>query len=87
MINQVLERVLAQDSQNKETTCLTKSKSDCFIVHFLSNDSDTLDDEGNNVYAGEFVRSSKVKSHICASLKPVHRNWQDELKYFLCWKV
>jgi hypothetical protein len=86
MINQVLERVLAQDSQNKETTCLTKSKSDRFIVHCLSNDY-TLDDEGNNVYAGEFVRSSKDKSHICASLKPVHRNWQDELKYFLCWKV
>jgi hypothetical protein len=53
---------LAQESQSKETRDLTKSKSDCSNVDFLSNNLNTSDDEGNDIYVVEFSWSSKDKS-------------------------
>jgi hypothetical protein len=70
-VNQVLDRVLAQENQSKE---LAKSKSDRPNMHFLSDNVDTLDDESGDVYAAEFAWSSKDKAHTCASLKLIHRN-------------
>jgi hypothetical protein len=48
---------------------------------FLSNNVDASDDESGNVCATEFAWSSKDKAHTCASLKPIHRNQRDEMKF------
>jgi hypothetical protein len=77
-VNQVLDRALAQENRSKE---LAKSKSDRPNMHFLSNNVDTSDDESGDVYAAEFAWPSKDKAHTCASLKPIHRNRQDKMKF------
>jgi hypothetical protein len=71
LVNQVLDRALAQENRSKE---LAKSKSDRPNIHFLNNNVSTSDDESGDVYAAEFAWSSKNKAHTCASLKPIHRN-------------
>jgi hypothetical protein len=71
LVNQVLDRALAQENQSKE---LAKSKSGGLNIHFLNSNVDTSDDESGDVYAAEFTWSSKDKAHTCASLKPIHRN-------------
>jgi hypothetical protein len=78
LVNQVLDRALAQENRSKE---LAKSKSDCPNIHFLNNNVDTSDDESCDVHAAEFAWSSKDKAHTCASLKPIHRNRRDEMKF------
>jgi hypothetical protein len=50
-------------------------------VHLLNYKSDKLDDCGEDVYATEFTWSYKDTPHTCASLKPINRNWQDEMKF------
>ena len=74
-INQVLQRVLAQESRSKES----KFKSDCLGMHMLHGDSS--DDESKDVYAAEFVWSPNDKPSTCASLKPISKNRHDEVKY------
>jgi hypothetical protein len=78
LVNQVLDRALAQENRSKE---LAKSKSDRPNIHFLNNNVSTSDDESGDVYAAEFSWSSKNKAHTCASLKPIHRNRWDEMKF------
>jgi hypothetical protein len=77
-VNQVLDRALAQENQSKE---LAKSKFDRPNMHFLNNNVDTSDDENGDVYAAEFAWSFKDKPCTCASLKPIHRNQRDEMKF------
>jgi hypothetical protein len=67
----VLDRAFAPENQSKE---LNKSKSDRPNMHFLNNNMDTSDDENGDVYAAEFIWSSKDKTHTCVSLKPIYRN-------------
>jgi hypothetical protein len=50
-------------------------------MHFLSNNVDTSNDESGDVYAAKFVWSSKDKAHTCASLKLIHSNRRDEIKF------
>jgi hypothetical protein len=50
-------------------------------VHLLNYKSDNLNKCGENIYATKFTWSSKDTPHTCASLKPVHRNRQDEMKF------
>ena len=75
IINQVLQRALAQESRSKES----KFKSDRLAMHMLHGDSS--DDENSEVYAAEFVWSSSDKPSTCASLKPIPKNRHDEIKY------
>ena len=74
-VNQVLQRALAQESRSKES----KFKSDRLSMHMLQGESS--DDEGNEVYAAEFVWSSSDKPSTCTSLKPISKNRQDEIKF------
>ena len=74
-INQVLHRALAQESRSKESMF----KSDRLGMHVLHGDS--LDAENSEVYAAKFVWSSSDKPSTCASLKPIPKNWHDEVKY------
>jgi hypothetical protein len=78
LVNQVLDRALAQENRSKE---LAKSKSDRPNIHFLNNSMDTSDDESGDVYATKFAWSPKDKPHTCASLKPIHRNRWDKIKF------
>ena len=48
-------------------------------MHML--DIDSSDDESKEVYAAEFVWSSNDKPSTCASLKPIPKNWHDEVKF------
>jgi hypothetical protein len=50
-------------------------------MHFLSNNVDTSNYESGDVYAAKFVWSSKDKAHTCASLKLIHSNRRDEIKF------
>jgi len=50
-------------------------------THLLDHDSDSSDDESKEVYAAEFVWSSKAKSGSVPSLKPIQKNGQEELKF------
>ena len=45
----------------------------------LECDSNCSDDEGKDVYAAEFVWPFNDKPCICGSLKPVHKDWQEDL--------
>ena len=74
-ISQVLQRALAQESRSKDA----KFKPDRLSVHMLQGESS--DDEGNEVYAAEFVWSSSDKPSTCTSLKPISKNRQDEIKF------
>jgi len=50
-------------------------------THFVDHDSDSSDDEENEVYVAEFVWPSKAKPYSCPLLKPTQRNGQNELKF------
>ena len=47
-------------------------------MHTLECNSDCSDDESKDVYAVEFVCPSQAKPFTCCSLKPIHKNRQDE---------
>ncbi|MBE1615956.1 hypothetical protein IDF54_13930, partial [Flavobacterium sp. SaA2.13] len=74
-INQVLQRVLAQESRNKDS----KPKPNRFGVHVINYGYS--DDEGKEIYAAEFVCPSKAKPCSCPSLKPVQKNRREEIKF------
>ena len=53
-------------------------------MHYVEYDSDSsssYDDVPNEVYAAEFMWPPKAKSYSCDSLKPVHKNRQEEMKF------
>jgi hypothetical protein len=50
-------------------------------VHVVEHSSDSLDDESSEVLATEFVCPSKAKALACNTLKPIHKNRQDDIKY------
>lgn len=49
-------------------------------MHVLGCHSDS-DDESVDVLTAEFVWPSKAKSYVCSSLKPVHKNRLEEVKF------
>jgi hypothetical protein len=50
-------------------------------VHIIDYDSDSSNDSDKEVYAAEFVWPSKEESYSCASLKPVSKGRQEEIKF------
>ena len=44
-------------------------------------DSNYSDDEGKDVYTAEFVWPSNDKPCTCGSLKPIHKNRQENMKF------
>jgi hypothetical protein len=78
-VAQVLVRVLAHESQSKDT----RLKSDRLNMHML--DYESLDDESKEVYAAEFTWSSDDKANTCAYLKPAHKSRQEEVNLLLMW--
>jgi hypothetical protein len=81
-VSQVFQKALANESRVKESEILQSLNEKVKRpVHLLNYESDNLDDCGEDVNAAEFTWSSRDTPHICASLKPVHRNWQDKMKF------
>ena len=50
-------------------------------THILDHDSDSSDDEGKEVYGDEFVWPSKAKPGSVPCLKPIQKNWQEEMRF------
>jgi hypothetical protein len=50
-------------------------------VNCVDYDSDSSSDESNDIYAAKFCWPSKAKSYACDSLKSVHKNRQEEIKF------
>jgi hypothetical protein len=50
-------------------------------VNNVDYDSDSSSDESNDVYAAEFCWPSNAKPCACDSLKSVHKNRQEEIKF------
>jgi hypothetical protein len=50
-------------------------------VHVVEHNLDSSGDESSEVLTTEFVWPSKTKSLECDALKPIHKNWQDNIKY------
>jgi hypothetical protein len=74
-VAQVLLKALAHESRSKDV----RLKSDRPNMHML--DYDSSDDESKDVYAAEFTWSSNDKVNTCASLRPIHKNRQEEMKF------
>jgi hypothetical protein len=70
---------LAPESQSKQSK--DNFKHTHCNVNYVDCDSDSSSDESNDVYAAEFCWPSKAKSYACDSLKPVHKNWHEEIKF------
>jgi hypothetical protein len=79
---QVFQKALANESRVKESENLQNpNKKVKGSVHLLNYESDNLDNYGEDVYVVEFTWSSNNTPDTCGSLKPIHRNWQDEMKF------
>ena len=79
VVNQVHQRALAAESQSKEWQ--ESHRHHRPNTHALEYHSDSLDDESKDVYAAKFVWSPNDKPSTCAWLKPIPKNWHDEVKY------
>ena len=68
-VNQVLQKALANESRAKEVKDSQKSNEKSNRpVYVLGCDFNCSDDEGKDVYTGEFVWPSNDKPCICGSL-------------------
>jgi hypothetical protein len=76
LLSQLKQKASAQESRSKESF-----KHTCRNVNYVDCDFDSSSDESNDVYAAEFSWPSKAKSYSCDSLKPVHKNWHEEIKF------
>jgi hypothetical protein len=91
-VSQVFQKALANESRVKESGNLQSLNENVKRhVHLLNYESDNLDDCDEDVYAAEFTWLSKDTPHTCASLKLVHINRQDEMKFTYdvgkCYKI
>jgi hypothetical protein len=78
-LSQLQQKALAQESQSKESK--DNFKHTRRNINYVNCDSDSSNDESNDVYAAEFCWPSKAKSYACDSLKPVHKNRLKEIKF------
>ena len=73
------QRASAQESRSKDVREVHRSsRHDVQVVAYDSSDSEN---ESSDVFVAEFVWPSKAKSLTCDSLKPVHKNRQDDVKF------
>ena len=73
------QRAMAAESRRKELQEIHRHHRP--NTHAFEYHSDSSDDESKDVYAAEFVWSPNDKPSTCASLKPIPKNWHDEVKY------
>jgi hypothetical protein len=78
-LSQLQQKALAQENRSKETK--DNFKHTCRNVNYVDCDSNSSSDESNDVYAAEFCWPSKAKSYACDTLKSVHKNRQEKIKF------
>jgi hypothetical protein len=78
-VNQLLQKAVAIQSRLKESRDVHRShRSTMHVVESYSNNSNN---ENKESYAAEFVWPVQNKLVICPSLKPIHKNWNEEIKF------
>jgi hypothetical protein len=76
---QLQQKASTQESRSKENK--DNFKHTRCNVNYVDCDSDSSSNESNDVYVAEFCWPSKTKSYACDSLKPVHKNRLEEIKF------
>ena len=78
-VNQLLQRAISAESRLKESH--DAYKSNCHIVHVIGDHSNFSDDENREVFPAEIKWPTENKMVTCPSLKPIHKNQGDEIKF------
>jgi hypothetical protein len=78
-LSQLQQKASAQEGRSKENKYNFKHTHR--NVNYVDCDFDSSSNESNEIYAAEFCWLSKAKSYACDSLKPVHKNRQEETKF------
>jgi hypothetical protein len=50
-------------------------------MHVIGYHSDSPNDENKDCFVAEFVWPTQAKSIACSSLKPIHKNQQEDMKF------
>jgi hypothetical protein len=78
-VNQLLQRAISAESRLKES-CNTY-KSNRHNVHVVDDHSDCSNDDNKEVYLAEIKWPIENKMVTCPSLKPIHKNRGEEMKF------
>jgi hypothetical protein len=76
-LSQLQQKASAQKSRSKENRDNVKHTRH----NYVDCDFESSSNESNDACAAEFCWPSKAKSYACDSLKPVHKNRQEEIKF------
>jgi peptide methionine sulfoxide reductase MsrB len=78
-LSELQQKASTQENRSKENK--DNFKQTHRNVNYVDSDSKSSSNESNDVYAAKFCWPSKAKSYSCDSLKPVHKNRQEEIKF------
>jgi hypothetical protein len=78
-LSQLQQKASAQQRRSKENK--DNFNHNHRNVNYVDRDSHSSSDESNDICATEFCWPSKAESYACDSLKPVHKNWPEEIKF------
>jgi hypothetical protein len=78
-LSQLQQKASMQENRSKESK--DNFKHTRRNVNYVDCDSDSSTEKSNDVYAAEFCWPFKAKYYCCDSLKLVHKNQQEEIKF------
>jgi hypothetical protein len=78
-VNQLLQRAVSAESRLKESH--ETYKSNRHNVHVVDDHSDCSDDDNKEIYPAEIKWPAENKMVTCPSLKPIHKNQGEEMKF------
>jgi hypothetical protein len=76
-LSQFQQLAVVQENQRKNVKEIVRPPHR--DVHFLENNSDSSDDQSNDVLSAEFTWPTKAKPYACELLKLIHR--LDDMKF------
>ena len=78
-VNQLLQRAVSAESRLKESRDAYKSNR--HNVHVIDDVADFSNDENREVFPTKIKWPAENKMVTCPSLKPIHKNRGDEIKF------
>jgi len=78
-VNQLMQKAVSIESRFKESRDAYKSHRQ--NVHFVGDCSDDSDDDNKECLATEIKWPAENKLVTCPSLKLIHKNWNEEIKF------
>jgi hypothetical protein len=78
-VNQLMQMAVSIESRLKESRDAYKSHRQ--NVHFVGDCSDDFDDDDKEFLAAEIKWLAENKLVTCPSLKLIHKNWNEEVKF------